>query len=113
MLLKGLIFGLGIGLLPSLAVMVCGVDRSRSNRWNRWVHDEIARRQHFHRQRVRRSEEHQDVPDTALSRAQPPGDPTPTDAALSVADTPDEKDRLAASTEEATAKAGIKAENTT
>ena len=31
-----------------------------------------------------------------------PGDPTPTDAALSVADTADEKDRLAASTDNTT-----------
>ena len=37
-----------------------------------------------------------------LYRTQPPGEPTPTDAALSLADTTDEKDRLAASTDNTT-----------
>ena len=50
------------------------------------------------------AQEHVNVPDGALSRAQPPGEPTPTDAALSVADTPEEKDHLTASAETSTAE---------
>ena len=53
------------------------------------------------RKRILRSKEHQHVPDTAISRAPPPGEPTPTDAALSRTDTTDEKERLTASTDHA------------
>ena len=66
------------------------------------THDAIARWQHLRRQRLLRARDHVNVPDGALSRAQPPSEPTPTDAALSVADTSEEKDRLTASTETST-----------
>ena len=62
------------------------------------THDLIAQWQHRHR--LLRSQEHHDVPDGALSRAQPPGDPQATDAALSIADDPDEPGRLIVSIEE-------------
>ena len=52
------------------------------------VHDRIARAQH--RRRILRSQEQHNVPDTAISRSQPPGEPEPTDAALSMSDSPEE-----------------------
>ena len=51
------------------------------------------------RQWLLRSRDHENVPDGALSRAQSPGEPQPTDAALSLADTGDEKARLVVSTD--------------
>jgi len=54
------------------------------------VHVGVARTQHFRHGRIVGSKEHQDVPDSALSRAQPPGDPEPTDTALSLADKEEE-----------------------
>jgi len=105
----GLITGLG-GILGGLMGITLGrllgvrlgFERREMGRSNQWVHDHIARYQHRRRQRLLRSREHVNVPDGALSRAQPPGKPTPTDAALSVADTTEEKDRLAASTDTST-----------
>ena len=75
-----------------------GLDIIRGDRHTRWIHDRIARTQH--RQRILRSQEQQDVPDTAISRAQPPGEPQPTDAALSIADKTEEAEHLTASTTE-------------
>ena len=64
-----------------------------------------SRHQHQHRRRRRkrilRSKEHQHVPDTAISRAQSPGEPQPTDAALSRTGNPD-AGRLSVSIEEDT-----------
>ena len=77
-LVYGLMYGLGIG-------GVGGFIYSGFCRWDVPVHDRIARTQHRRRQRVIRSQDDQNVPDTAISRAQPPGEPQPTDAALSIA----------------------------
>ena len=66
------------------------------------IHDSIARHQHHRRQRVLRSQDDQAVPDTAISRAQPPSEPAPTDAALSLANGPDETEHLSVSIEEDT-----------
>jgi len=85
---SGLLNGLYLGLVAALVVGL----RDK-------IHDNIARTQHFRRQRLLQAQEQQGVPDTALSRVKPPGEPTPTDAALSLADTPEEKARLAASTD--------------
>ena len=77
-------------------------ENCRKSKWGQWAHDTIARRQHLRRkQRVLRSPEHQHVPDTALSRAQPPGEPQPTDAALSRTSSEEEEPlRLKTATEE-------------
>ena len=74
----------------------------RSLRISHWIYDAIARAQHRRHQRLFPNQEHSHVPDTALSRAQPPGEPTPTDAALSIADTPEETDHLTVGVEEDT-----------
>ena len=74
----------------------------------RWTHGAIIHHLHSHRlhyrsrQRILRSQDATQVPDSSLSRAQPPGEPTPTDTALSVADTTAKKERLAASTDTST-----------
>jgi len=75
---------------------------AQGNRFSRWIHDGIARTQHRRRQRILRSKEQHDVPDTAISRAQPPGEPQATDTALSMADDPDEPGHLTAEIEEHT-----------
>ena len=98
----GVALGLGGGLFVAglAAGMLCELQKARSDPFTRWIHDATARTQHRRRQRVLRSKEHQDVPDTALSRAHPPGEPQPTGAALSVADDPDEPKRLMVSIED-------------
>ena len=88
--LFGLIFVLIAGLFCTLRVPEMEV--TRNDPFTRWAHDTIARRQY--RQRILLSQDDQAVPDTALSRAQPPGEPTPTDAALSIADDHDEPNHL-------------------
>lgn len=87
--------GLGVGLMVGLGFNWLSNRKDPRDWLYRWGHDVIARSQH--RRRILRSQEGQDVPATALSRAQPPGEPTPTDAALSVADEPDEPGRLSVS----------------
>ena len=102
----GLLFGLacavigavGCGLFYSLVLP--SMEVVQNDRITRWAHDSIARTQH--RRRILRSQEDQDVPDTALSHAQPPGEPQPTDAALSIADDPDEPGHLTVEIEEHT-----------
>jgi len=91
--------GLGVGLGIWLGFIVCReVDKG--------AHDTIARAQHRRRQRILRAQEHQDVPDTAMSRATPPGEPQPTDVALSVANSPDESNHLTVETENTEAVVG-------
>ena len=60
----------------------------------RWIHASITRRQHRRHRNILRSQDPTHVPDTALSRVQPPGRLTPTDAALSVADDPEGTEHL-------------------
>ena len=101
--------GLGLGLFGGLGVGIVGgmvgtsMKATRRNDFIRRVHDEIALAQHRRRQRVpppnQTNEEWAHVPNTAISRAQPPGEPQPTDAALSIADDHDEPSRLVSSTE--------------
>ena len=99
----GVFWGVALGLATGLFVaglaagMFGELRKVRGDLLSRWTHDGIARTQHVRRRRILRSQDDQDVPDTALSRAQPPGEPTPTDAALSIADEPDEPDRLTVS----------------
>ena len=75
-------------------------DHTHGTLFSRWAHDGIARWQHSRRQRILRTQDPTHVPDTAISRAQPPGKPQPTDAALSIADDPEEIDHLSVSTTE-------------
>ena len=100
--LFGLIYGLFSGLSGGLiaGLLVPELETARSFRFTRWAHDGMARRQHRRRQRLLRSQEEQHVPDTAISRAQPPGAPQPTDAALSIAVNSDESTHLTVETEE-------------
>ena len=119
----GLVYGLVMAVLVSLGVRVLWADlvgaglfvgwmvlmglgiqmeRVRQTPFLQRIHDPIARAQHRRRQHILRNQEHQVVPNTALSRAQPPGEPTPTDAALSIADDPDEPGRLTVETQEDT-----------
>ena len=98
--------GLGLGLFLSLLMGILMVLRLpnvkavRSDLFHRSIHDPIARWQH--RRRILRGQEHQAVPDTAISRAQPPGEPQATDAALSIADDHDEPGHLTVEIEEDT-----------
>ena len=103
-LVIGLMGGVPLGFWAALfgGLIVSELEEARKDRFIRWVHDGIACAQHRWRQRILYSQYTTQVPDTALSRAQPPGEPQPTDAALSLADTPDEKERLAASTDNST-----------
>ena len=79
--------------------VVYGMTRGQQDPLIRQVHDGVASRQHRRRERILRSQDHAQVPDGALSQAQPPGDPAPTDAALSRTPSKEaEPDRLAAST---------------
>ena len=96
-------------LLATLFLMrnVPELKEARKTRFSTWIHDSISRYQHRRRQRILRSQDDQAVPDTALSRAQPPGEPTPTDAALSIADEPDEPERLSVEVEEDTAETTV------
>ena len=96
----GLIFVLIAGLVSTLQVPEMEV--TRNDPFTRWAHDRIARRQHRRLRRKLLDEEWANVPDTALSRAQPPGEPVPTDTALSLADEPDEPTHLSVSIEEDT-----------
>ena len=86
----------------TISLLTYNVKAARSNRFSRWAHDLISRVQHRRRQRVLRSQERHDIPNTAISRAQPPGEPVPTDTALSLADEPDEPSHLPVSIEEDT-----------
>ena len=99
-LLGGLVLGPFIGLFYGLRSTFHEAKKIRSDRISRWTHDTIVRIQHLRRQRLLRSQDDQDVPDTALSRAQPPGKPQATDAALSIADDPEEADHLTVEVEE-------------
>lgn len=103
-LVSGLLGGLGCGLFLGLAsvLQITTLEDVRNTHFMREIHDRIARSQHRHRQRFLRSKEDIQVPDGALSRAQSSGEPTPTDAALSLADSTEENDRLAASTDSPT-----------
>ena len=94
-----LFMSIGLGLFGLLLGGFSSVKSVRGDHFNQ-IHDTIARTQH--RRRILRSQEHQAVPDTAISRAQPPGEPQPNDAALSIADDPDEPARLSVEIEEHT-----------
>ena len=94
-------WGMRLGGLLGIGLGIClGVWLFR--RVDRGIHNSIARYQHFRRHQVLRSQEHQDVPDTAISRAQRPGEPQPTDAALSITNDPEEIERLTVEIEEHT-----------
>jgi hypothetical protein len=105
---SGLAFGLTMGLILGLFCV-------RSGQWfgwgvgefTRWVHDGIARQQHLRRQRLLKrrllEQEWAGVPDGALSRARPAGEPEPTAASLSLAELPaEDKPYLTASVEATT-----------
>ena len=106
-LASGVHFGFFVGLVCGLVFVLFGVlfyalivpemIETRNDRFIRWAHDLISRVQHRRRQRVLRSQERHDIPNTAISRAQPPGKPVPTDTALSLADEPDEPSHLTVS----------------
>ena len=107
--LSGLVVGLivwlsgGLSLWLSIGVGLAlgvGVGVGIGSRLSKNIHDSMARYQHRRRQRILRSQEHQHVPDTAISRVQPPDEPQPTDAALSVAGNIDEPNRLTVREEE-------------
>ena len=118
----GLIVGLGSALVAGLYVGVLSllgytgvlpnIEEAQGNDVTRWAHDGIACFQHRRRHRVLRSQEHQDVPDTAISRAIPLGEPEPTDAALSVADTTDGTDHLTSDVETEDAETVVETEYT-
>ena len=93
-LLVGVLEGLVPGLFMGLAMWFFGVLIFGS----RHQHQHRRRR----RKRILRSKEHPHVPDTAISRAQPPGEPEPTDAALSIAGSADEPGHLTISIEDTT-----------
>ena len=105
-LIHGLFGGLACAVLGAVAIGLYhawvgpNMEAFRRTSLIRWAHDHIARTQH--RQRLLRSQEHVKVPDGAISRAQPPGEPEPTDAALSLADEPEETEHLPVSIEEDT-----------
>ena len=92
---RGLVTVPILGLLGLFWQMIEELKEVRNDRLIRWTHDAIARTQH--RRRILRSQDHQDVPDGALSRVQPSSEPQPTDAALSVADSLDEPGQLTVS----------------
>ena len=95
-------FGMLIGLLLGVGLRICmiseHIEKMPDHAPLRRIHDPIARYQH--RRRILRSQEDQHVPDTALSRSQPPGEPQATDAALSLADTTDGAAHLTVEVEE-------------
>jgi hypothetical protein len=66
----------------------------RETSWGQQVHDGIARWHHFRHQRFLQrqllEEEWAGVPDGAISRARPPGNPDPTQTSLSRAEVPKE-----------------------
>lgn len=62
---------------------------ARSDPLAQWVHDCVARHQHHRRQRQLAEAEWAGVPNGALSRAQPTGQPQPTPASLSPAEAPE------------------------
>jgi hypothetical protein len=107
-LVIGSLIGLFIGLVCDLLVRLgVDLDYSRADEFYQRVHDHIARHQHFHRQRLLQrklaEEEWAGVPDGALSRAQPSGEPEPTAAALSRSEAPEEAaPRLTAGVDAAT-----------
>jgi hypothetical protein len=104
-LVLGLALGLVLGLVSGLAVGPTArpdgrLDNVRNDLLSQRVHDGIARWQHLRRQRLLRQQEFPHVPDGALSRADPPGEPEPTQASLSLAKPPEEDaPRLTASVE--------------
>ena len=65
-----------------------------------------------HRRRILRGQDDQDVPDTAISRAEPPGEPTPTDAALSLADSTEETEHLTSDVETEDTETVVETEHT-
>lgn len=104
--------GLGVGFIMGLISVFSKSKELREISVIRWTHDRIARTQHRRRQRVLRSQDDQDVPDGAISRAQPPGEPQATDAALSMADTTDKTEHLTSDVETEDGGAVIETENT-
>jgi hypothetical protein len=104
-LLIGPVFGLVGGsilwvfgiLLASVLALFAWRDTFRRDSLMGSVHDGIARQQHLRRQRILRRQEFSHVPDGALSRARPSGEPEPTSVSLSRAEAPEEEPpRLAA-----------------
>jgi len=93
-----LIFGLMVGLF---FILISGLDHVRNNLLSQRIHDGVALRQHFRRQRILRRQEYPHVPDEALSRAEQPREPEPTDASLSQTEVEEEKkSRLTEAVEE-------------
>jgi hypothetical protein len=103
----GLSFGLGLGLVCGLVFWLLSglgeglvrgftsMEEARKEALSRRIHDRIARWQHCRRQSLLQGRSWEDewagVPKGALSRAQPPGPPEPTDASLSLTSKPDEE----------------------
>jgi hypothetical protein len=85
-----------VALSPLLIVLpVSWVVAFLSSRGAQQVHNAVARRQHQRRQRLIQRQLLEDewagVPNGAISRARPPGDPEPTHASLSRAEAPEEE----------------------
>ena len=101
-LMVGLFRGWEYGALVGSSICIIWWVVGTIIRWvfGREIRQRIAHTQH--RRRVLRAQDDQDVPDTALSRVQPPGDPQATDTALSLADSTDGADHLTGSIEEDT-----------
>jgi hypothetical protein len=92
-LVAGLVSGLGGGLVAGLvAGLGYDLEEAQSHPFAPTVHDRIARRQHFRRQRLLRlrqlEAEWAGVPNRALSQALPSGPPRPTDVSVSSAEPP-------------------------
>lgn len=97
---KGLIGGFIFGLISGLVYLAIGETWGRDHPFTRWIHDGIARQQHFHRQRILRRQEFPHVPNKALSRVKSLGQPEPDQASLSVAEeAEDDRPRLAEAVE--------------
>jgi len=97
-LLIGLFAVLIFSLLGGMAAMLCmGLAMGLFEAFIVTAPSQQRRRR---RKRILRSKKHQHVPDTAISRAQPPDDPQPTDAALSLTDNTEGADHLTVSSTE-------------
>lgn len=93
-------------LVDSVLIIALGFGWRRDDSC-KLIHDWLARKQYSRRQRILKrkllKEEWAGVPSRALSRAQPPGQPEPTDVSLSQAEkSSDEKPRLNVGVEETT-----------
>jgi hypothetical protein len=101
-LISGLHWGwLGALVMGLFGGLCCGAIGGLLGAFSKWAHDNIARQQHLRRQRLLKrkllEEEWAGVPDSAISRAHPSGEPGPTSASLSRAEAPEEEPpRLAA-----------------